>query len=72
MRGKINYFNHDSGQGTIITEEGTQYFFSYMDCFTPPNELYATDDVVEFELRYVGDMPIACHIDTCEYSGGYN
>jgi len=74
MIGIINTFNHDTGHGTIKTENGTQYFFTYAECFSPPDELYATGDQVDFDLRYVGDMPIATNVDAAnsEYIGGYN
>jgi cold shock CspA family protein len=72
MVGVINTFNHDTGHGTIQTEDGTQYFFSYSECFTPPDELYATGLPVEFDLRYVGDMPIAYNLDEANYNGGFN
>ena len=74
MLGIINTFNLDTGHGTVQTEDGTQYFFTYAECFTPPDELYVMGMPVEFELRYVSDMPIACNIDlyTPDYEGSYN
>ena len=74
MKGIVNTFNHDTGHGTVQTEDGTQYFFTYTECYSPPDEMYASGDEVDFELRYVNDMPIAYGLAVCtyDYEGGYN
>lgn len=74
MIGVIKVFNTNTGQGTIESDFGIQYFFTYSECFTESDKWNIEQgDEVEFDLRYVDDMPIATKVKFYwEHTGGYN